>query len=1018
MKRYKKNLLAAATFLFCSLSLSAQSADHNYVKQETMLNASKSQKITSVQYYDGYSRPVLLAGNGTAGNGKYTFALTTYDNVGRISESWLPAVGTTSSDFIAASEVQSLSDTTYGDSYAYTRNHYDALGRTTSVDGIGSAWRSAGKKVITAYGTNTWNEVRKYTATSGSTTLSYSAYYGNGVLSVETTTDEDGKTHAVYKDATGKTILERSAGNHDTYYVYDDMDRLRFVLPPCANDALSSNGSWSMDSNDVLRDYAYYYEYDGRGRCIKKKLPGAEPVLQEYDNRNRMTFSQDGNQRTNSQWTYYLYDGLDRLTEQGVCPDKSLTSKNVHIVNHYDGYDFVGTGMFAAPEFEAGSVSGKGLLTGSVAYGLNVAGPVRTVFHYDNKGRVVKETASNGLNGFDTRVTTYSFTDKPLTVTHTHTASGKEGLTEVYTYTYDHADRLSSVKHRLNDGTEVVLANYTYDDLGRIQAKKLHNSTHTTSYAYNVRGWTTGITNGNFTQSLTYNNGTAGFNGNITAMTWTAGGSSHSYAFTYDGLNRMLNATHDTNAYTEKVTGYDKNGNITGLQRYGNGLIDNLAYTYNGNQLTKVEDATGNATGFIDGASQANEYSYDNNGNLTQDLNKGITNISYNFLNLPQQIRYSNGVVVNYGYSADGVKQRVQHLNSGLPNVVYCGNVIYEGDVAKLLLTEEGYIDLANGNAYYYYLKDHQGNNRVVINGSGTVMETNHYYPFGGVFSTSTNVQPYKYNGKELDTKNGLNWYDYGARHYDAILGRWFVVDPLAEKYYSTSPYTYCLNNPVKYVDPTGLSTWVMQNEDGTYRVVGGDLEDKDRNIYVYSIQDGQLVRGESIGITTSITSFYNSDANDGEGAWAIGSNINPNDQSGNDFLSNIIGNNPAMLDDYAMNATKGEKYDFKVTNGTNEKFGPEKFYRGMPIGKNANGQTIYTSARDIGNIAAGYVAGSNGMPWAASRIAFDLYQGGIEGISTQNAEYYGWRMGYNQMPHKKMNNFKRSMKSLLEKLW
>ena len=558
-----------------------------------------------------------------------------------------------------------------------------------------------------------------------------------------------------------------------------------------------------MDSNDVLRDYAYYYEYDGRGRCIKKKLPGAEHILQEYDNRNRMTFSQDGNQRTNSQWTYYLYDGLDRLTEQGVCPYKSLASRTVHIVNHYDGYDFVGTGMFAAPEFEAGSVSGKGLLTGSVAYGLNVAGPVRTVFHYDNKGRVVKETASNGLNGFDTRVTTYSFTDKPLTVTHTHTASGKEGLTEVYTYTYDHADRLSSVKHRLNDGTEVLLANYTYDDLGRIQAKKLHNSTHTTSYAYNVRGWTTGITNGNFTQSLTYNNGTAGFNGNITAMTWTAVGSSHSYAFTYDGLNRMLNATHGTGTYTEKVTGYDKNGNITGLQRYGNGLIDNLTYTYNGNRLTKVEDATGNSTGFTNGASQDDEYSYDYNGNLTQDLNKGITNISYNFLNLPQQIRYSNGVVVNYGYSADGVKQRVQHLNSGLPNVVYCGNVIYEGDVAKLLLTEEGYIDLANGNAYYYYLKDHQGNNRVVINGSGTVMETNHYYPFGGVFSTS-NVQPYKYNGKELDTKNGLNWYDYGARHYDATLGRWFVMDPLAEKMYGWSPYGYCFNNPIKLVDIDG----------------------------------------------------------------------------------------------------------------------------------------------------------------------------------------------------------------------
>ena len=62
-------------------------------------------------------------------------------------------------------------------------------------------------------------------------------------------------------------------------------------------------------------------------------------------------------------------------------------------------------------------------------------------------------------------------------------------------------------------------------------------------------------------------------------MNWSADGSNHSYAFTYDGANRMLNATHGTGAYTEKVTNYDKNGNILGLQRYGNGLIDNLTYS-------------------------------------------------------------------------------------------------------------------------------------------------------------------------------------------------------------------------------------------------------------------------------------------------------------------------------------------------------------------------------------------------------------------------------------------------------
>ena len=148
-----------------------------------------------------------------------------------------------------------------------------------------------------------------------------------------------------------------------------------------------------------------------------------------------------------------------------------------------------------------------------------------------------------------------------------------------------------------------------------------------------------------------------------------------------------------------------------------------------------------------------------------------------------------------------------------LPKVVTLidgsSNVIYENCTAKRLLTDEGYVDLTT-NTYYYYLKDHQGNNRVVINSSGTVQETNHYYPFGGLFSTSTNVQPYKYNGKELDTKKGLNLYDYGARHYDAALGRWHVVDPLAEKMGAWSPYGYCFNNPMKFVDKEGEVPFIV----------------------------------------------------------------------------------------------------------------------------------------------------------------------------------------------------------------
>ena len=134
--------------------------------------------------------------------------------------------------------------------------------------------------------------------------------------------------------------------------------------------------------------------------------------------------------------------------------------------------------------------------------------------------------------------------------------------------------------------------------------------------------------------------------------------------------------------------------------------------------------------------------------------------------------------------------------------------MIYENNVLKQILIDGGYITF-NGSTpvYHYYLQDHQGNNRVVCNASGTVEQVNHYYPFGGLYGQSTNgdTQRFKYNGKELDRMHGLDLYDYGARHYDAAIGRFTTVDPLAEKYYSISPYAYCGNDPINCIDPSGM---------------------------------------------------------------------------------------------------------------------------------------------------------------------------------------------------------------------
>ena len=186
---------------------------------------------------------------------------------------------------------------------------------------------------------------------------------------------------------------------------------------------------------------------------------------------------------------------------------------------------------------------------------------------------------------------------------------------------------------------------------------------------------------------------------------------------------------------------------------------------------------------------------------MTKDLNKNITDIQYNVLNLPSHIRNS----MEYEYAADGTKLRmVHHINGEFQTIDYCGNAIYENGAPKILLNETGYYSFQD-RKFHFYLKDHQGNVRLVADKDGKVEETNDYYPFGGLMSNSSaSVQPYKYNGKELDKKEGVNLYDYGARMYDAALGRWHAVDSLTEKYYSFNPYNYCENNPIRYIDPDG----------------------------------------------------------------------------------------------------------------------------------------------------------------------------------------------------------------------
>ncbi|SHJ61743.1 RHS repeat domain-containing protein [Bacteroides stercorirosoris] len=968
MKRLKLFLL----LLCLSCLVKAQVANQNYIRTRTMQNEEGICYVDDISYYDGLGRPFQTVRKPIQKGevaGSILATLQEYDAVSRTANSWLPIV--IASDYITPVDFKSTAPGKYdNDSCPYSTPVYETspLQRILQQYGAGQDWHMNGKSVKTEFLTNTASgelSCRWYHTTDIPDKIEISissdkVYYPTSELYITRTTYEDAAGVSLeFRNKLGQVLLARrknGTGYCDTYYVYDTYGNLRAVLPPAAADALTITGSWTMATNntDILSRYAYLYKYDDRSRCTGKKLPGIGWMRYEYDNIDRMICSQDAEQaaKTPSQCTFYLYDNFNRPVVQGLCdfngpichlgfskmitslaystdgyiaaqgiddsgysPNMSLYSPVAHTVNYYDNYSFMKLTGFTNLPTDGSRFSGNGLLTGTVTALLDGSGgKLYTVYYYDEKGRLEKTVSSNHLGGYDKTTTVYTFTGKSSTVTHVHTSTGKNTWTEVYTYTYDYADRISKVQHTLG-GTTITLYNAMYDDLDRLKTKSLHGSaTNMLTYTYNLRGWLTGITGTRLIQNLYYNTGvgTAKYNGNISSMTWKAGNEStvRGYKFTYDGLDRLLNGTYgegdqlnsNPNRYSEKVTGYDKNGNITGLERYGRsgyfsyGMCDALTYTLNGNQVTRVDDqvptgAGNDETDFKDIVKQANEYTYDANGNLTKDLNKGITGITYNCLNLPNVVTFSDGSTVTYTYSADSTKLRTVHkIGSTTTTTDYCGNVIYENNIAKLLLTGEGYVSLSD-KKYHYYLQDLLGNNRVVVDKDGNVEETNHYYPFGGVFASTGNVQPYKYNGKELDAKKGLNWYDYGARMYDPTLGRWHTVDPLAEKFYGITPYNYCFDNPIKYIDPDGKKPRVYVEMKGVGHTFITTGEGKYTTVYTY---------GRYGGLNTDKSSFR-SLSRKGEGVLII--------MKGNDAIN------------YIKNEVMGkEARTYEITNGNDEK--------------------------------------------------------------------------------------------------
>ena len=873
--------------------------------------------LVMLQEYDGFGRdsaawlPAVVTGN----NGAYVAPATVRTN----------AVSSNGSD---------------AKPYSYPVYEASPLNRVLQQFGVGADWQNNGKSVKTEYLTNSGTSGQQSCAlfsvsgTGVSTKVNRNNFYPDAQLYVTKTTDEEGNISYQFKDKLDRVVLTRqilNGGNVDTYYVYDDFGNLCFVVPPILAD-LSVNGTYD-ETTAQIKQYAYIYRYDGRNRCIFKKFPGCEPIYYVYDKADRLIFTQDGENRKKSEWQFSIPDALGRVVLTGICKDTiSVSNKLVKGVfstagtykfytiqvdgvtktfintptilseNIYDGYDFLGyngvpndvnntqykteTGYDACygDHQAANKWKSKGLLTGTLTAQINPDGTVSStylysVMYYDYRGRLVQSKGNNALtDGLEKEYFAYDFMNNPTRKMHIHTAMNKTAQNEVYSYTYDHAGRLTKETHQLNGGTLVNLAENTYDELGRLKTNKKGSQVNlNTTYAYNIRSWLRLISSSFFTESLYFKK-----NGNISEMYWQHSGDPYqrSYAFSYDNLSRLTDAKYQeyntADNYNTTSYSYDKQGNILKLKRYGQivaddsyrtqiSLIDNLTFSYTdtGNQLRKVEDSIPNilfaaSADFKNYSNVATEYSYNANGALTQDLNKGISDIQYNSLNLPRLMDIKSPVAEarnEYTYSAAGQKLKVvQKWNpsysttpvGGVSSPIntssltsskkteYIGNMIYENDALKWILVDGGYIYYGT---YYYYLTDHQGNNRILSAGA-TVTQTNHYYPFGMVFAeTSTSqqgFQPYKYNGKELDMMSGLNQYDYGARYYDPALGRFIMLDPLCEKYYSISPYAYALNNPVRLVDPDGKTPRIYVEMEGLGHTFVTTGTGKNTTVYTY----------------------------------------------------------------------------------------------------------------------------------------------------------------------------------------
>ena len=765
--------------------------DSNYVKIISYNNATDSTYTTTLKWYDGLGRE--------SGSQMLSYYGTTdvstdieYDALGREWKRYLPVPDDQRGEGVT---------TVYGETRPYEETVYEAspLSRVSRSYGAGAAWRTADKYTSYTYTTNGSGAglscYRFELTYSGSSTLDGQirnlGLWSPGSLTVVKVRDEDEREAYEFKDLAGNTVLNRKVdgnGYLDTYMIYDVKGRLVAVLPPILSPTVAGATTTALSSQSV-RNYGYLYRYDGRNRCVAKKLPGAGWTYMVYDAADRLVFSQDAEQRKDGRWSFTLADILGRDCVSGICYNVidvfgspydsknivaeksyggsgsllgysvtgvSITNPTVLSANYYDDYDFITSSSVpsavrtklqyaAGPSGYSGTKwnNAAGSLTGSASRILGedpTNDYVWSSVYYNGKGNAIQSRNTRQDGGVDINNTVYTFTGKPSKVRVDHNRGTGGTIVEEYKYTYDNWGREKTVKHRLDAGTWVKISDKTYDKIGRLSSDKRNGTAAALkqTYTYNPRSWVKKLTGPGFTETLYYETSRSGntpqWGGNISTVTWKGQDASvtNTDNYFYDPLSRLKSAISKAGStvnYSETYS-YDKHGNMLSYSHTGLDGNETMSMTHDGNRLTGVNSS-------VDGRSTM---TYDEIGRMKSSGADKVSETRYNAIGFPAYISLWEGGYVQNTYTAGGTRLSSRRTDSKKTVTVmsYEGNEIYENGNLRMLLFAGGYVDYSTGTPEYrWYTVDHLGSVRAVADASGNVVASYAYRPYGQEFAAN-----------------------------------------------------------------------------------------------------------------------------------------------------------------------------------------------------------------------------------------------------------------------------------------